>query len=128
MPTKRPVVTNAPVSPRTFVARVNRNYGPGGAYGQRASCIIGRVSANGRGIAGSVLYANNGVANSATVTTNANGDYSICRLGESRWSIVLTFVPRADVPSKSRISGQVVAVVIVNGNPDQIASVDFIER
>ena len=109
--------------------RTNRSYSLDGAHGQHDSCIIGRViTRTGRGIRGAVLYANNGTTNSPAATTDARGDYSICRLGESRWSIVLTFVPRTNDRSKTRLARQVVRVVLVNGNPDQIASVDFVER
>jgi hypothetical protein len=125
-PTPRP--TAAPVL-RAFAPRINRSYSLDGAYGNRDSCIIGRVrSTGGGGIGGAVLYANNGASNTSSVTTNANGEYSICQLGDSRWSIVLTFVPRPGDASRSRLARQAVAVVILNGNSDQIASVDFFEQ
>lgn len=129
-PTAPPTATarNTATSPpqpveRTFGARVNRTFSLEGSQGIRESCIIGRViDRNGRGIQGAVLYANNGVANTSTVTTNDRGEYSICKLGLSPWSIALTFVPPPD------LRAQVIATVPLNGNPDQIASVDFVER
>jgi hypothetical protein len=134
-PTSKPVSPTATIRPtptpqlRSFVPQLKRSYSTDGSTGEKLSCIIGKVQArNGRGIPNAVLYANNGITNTETFTTDANGDYSYCKLGVSPWSIVLTFIPQTANPSKSALARQAVMAFVVNGTTNHIAAVDFIEQ
>lgn len=105
---KAQVVTSFEGSPRTE---------------ERQSCVLGQVrTRDGRPVAGAVLYGNNGVTNTAQAVSDTEGRYSLCGLGDSRWSIVLTYLP-----TPHQLGGQVKAEFYVSGAPEQQAVVDFME-
>jgi hypothetical protein len=109
---------------RHFIAHVERSYSNTDMTDQRLSCVQGLVlDKDQNGVPAAVLYANNGASNTKAVQTNSVGEYEICGLGSSRWSIVLTFVP-----GNPRLARQAVGFVEVNGDSDQIAILNFIEQ
>jgi hypothetical protein len=113
-----------PVQRRTFVAEVIRSFPGSGQSGRRDSCLAGRVvNRRNVGIANALLYANNGATNTARFATNRNGDFYYCGLGDSNWSVVLTYIP-----GQARLARQVVAVVYVNGSREHEAVIHFRER
>lgn len=123
-PTPRPTprATPRPTTPptRIFNGVPVRSYPGSGNNGTFASCISGRVTYGGAAIAGASLEVNNGPANRFSATTNSNGDYRVCGLGASNWSVVLFFVP-----GNPPIGNNPAIVVYVNGNAAQEALVNF---
>jgi hypothetical protein len=100
-----------------------RGYGRA-ASGQQQSSVSGRVvDRNNQPVTGACLYANNSGANTALHCTNDNGEYFIGDLGDSHWSIVLTYIPKPDT-----LRRQVVGVFDVDGTPGNQAVVNFLER
>jgi hypothetical protein len=120
--------TATPILFRAFRPEVIRNYpgtGPG-QPNQRQSCVSGRVvDRRNNGIANAVLYVNNGAPAAANLLfeTNGQGNYYHCGLGDSSWSVVLTFIP-----GQPRIAGEATGVFYVNGSQGQEAIVNFRER
>lgn len=111
-------------SARSFRALIAASFPEGVRSGRRESCVAGRVAArSGAAIAGAILYANNGHSNTPQAFTDRQGAYQLCGLGDSRWSVVLTYVP-----GPSKLAAEAVAVVYVSGAPEQRAGVNFYER
>jgi hypothetical protein len=105
------------------------SYEDSGDTGESLSCVRGRVlDSVGRSIPGSVVRANNGSEGKPEAVTDRLGGYSICHLRASNWSVVLTFVPSQSSPSESSLAAEVVAVVYVNGSPEQVAEISFTEQ
>lgn len=122
-PTPRPAPP-APPRPagRGFAAAVVRSYPGSGSSGARSSCVQGLVLNNaGRGVAAALVNVNNGSA-SVDVQTNGQGEYRICGLGDSTWSVVLRYIP-----NRPRVR-EVAATFYVNGSSEQVAVVNFSEQ
>lgn len=120
-PTPRPKPTSTPrPTTRIFKGVPVRSYPGSGNNGTFASCVSGRVSYGGAAIAGASLEVNNGPANRFPATTNSNGDYRVCGLGASDWSVVLFYVP-----GSPPIGNNPAVVFYVNGNAAQEAVVNF---
>ena len=117
----RPAPTAPPL--RSFVAEVIVSYPGSGSSGGKSSCVQGVVRDRaGSGVAAAAIAANNGNAEVGKLTNGA-GEYQICGLGDSTWSILLRFVP-GDPP----LAQEAVATVYVNGSREQAAVVNFVER
>lgn len=113
----------APLSvARRFTAQVVTTYPGTQPSGEQASCVAGYVRLGGTPIAGAVVYANNGgpAAPSPRGITDGNGYYYICGLGDSTWSVVLTYIPGPDT-----LAAEVKPTVYVNGSHTQVAVVNF---
>jgi hypothetical protein len=84
--------------------------------------VQGRVvDRSGSGVAAALIVVNNGAA-SVDRQTNLAGEFSICGLGDSTWSVVLRYVP-----GEPTLAREVAATVYVNGGPDHVAIVNFRE-
>ena len=121
----QPTASPAPTAPplRSFVAEVIVSYPGSGSSGGKSSCVQGVVRDRaGSGVAAAAIAANNGNAEVGKLTNGA-GEYQICGLGDSTWSILLRFVP-GDPP----LAQEAVATVYVNGSREQVAVVNFVER
>jgi hypothetical protein len=126
-PTSTPIPPTSAPKPtpttRSFVAIVKYNNPKNGPSGQQNSCVVGQVvGRGGRAIVGALLYVNNGASTSPLSETNGGGYYRICGLGESNWTIVLTYIP-----GSRHLAGEAKAVFYVDGT-NQSAIVDFNER
>jgi len=122
-PTARPMPRPTAVPLRTFVAEVISSFPDSGSSGGRDSCVQGIVRARGgTGVGAAAVAVNNGDAEVGTLTNGA-GEYRICGLGDSTWSVLLRFVP-----GEPPLANEAVATVYLNGSSEQVAVVDFSER
>lgn len=111
-----------------FSAQLVRSYPSGPNSGQRSSCVQGRViDRNGAGVAAASLYVDNGSVNLSFAVTNPNGEFRLCGLGFSQWSLVLTFVPKIGAEQQNALAQQYVQTFFVDGSPGQIAIINFVE-
>lgn len=119
-PRPRPTATPRPPSARAFRAIPVRDFQGSGNNGTFSSCIGGKVTYGGQPINGALLEVNNGPNNRFQARTDGAGNYQVCGLGASTWSVVLYYIP-----GSPPIAGQAVAAVYVNGNRAQTALVNF---
>ena len=79
------------------------------------------IARGGGGVGAALVHVNNGVAG-LDVVTNGAGEYQVCGLGDSNWSVVLRFVP-----GTPRLAREAVATVYVNGGAEHVAVINFRE-
>lgn len=120
--------TPTPVPPpawRTYTAAAGPRYPQDSATNQFVSCIGGRViRTDGTGVASAQGNVNNG-DNSFSWITNASGEFIVCGLGASSWSVVLFYVP--DAPGLQG-GTDVAATAWVNGSAEHRVWVEFREQ
>jgi predicted SnoaL-like aldol condensation-catalyzing enzyme len=104
--------------PPHYAISASPTFAPSAPTGRSESCIAGRVVQNGQGVPGAVGNVNNGPDNSFPWITNANGEFNICGLGASVYSVVLFYVPPDQHLTR-------ITTVWVNGTPEQNVSVTF---
>lgn len=120
-PTRQPVPTSSPrPKSRAFRAIPMQDFQGSGNSGTYNSCIAGKVTYGGAPIGGARVEVNNGPNNRFQAVTDPAGNYQICGLGASTWSVVLYFIP-GDPP----LARQTVGTFYVNGNRAQTALVNF---
>jgi hypothetical protein len=106
---------------RYFSAAPVVSYAGSGDSGRFESCVTGSVTGSEGPIVGAVVNVNNGT-NSFDATTGGGGNFRVCGLGATNWTVVLYFVPGTPIGNQPAVT------VYVNGLPEQHAVVSFTQR